>query len=237
MNQSRSTARDILHSERRPYDVLLLDFGGVCLVSPVELHSKAERLLDLEPGTLNWLGPIDPDTDELWQRMVAGDGLDEREYWHRRAADISRAAGRSLDLRQYMNLIYDPPTPDMIRPGATAIVNAAREAGYGVSVLTNDLTAFHGPEWADGIEFLKLIDHLVDCSYTGILKPDPRAYARAVAQVGAGPERVLFVDDQPLNIDGARSAGLATVWFDIADPGASWREVAELLALRPEPWS
>jgi putative hydrolase of the HAD superfamily len=231
VNQSQAAALDNRRSESR-FDVLLLDFGGVCLVSPMELHAKTEGLLGLEPGTLDWLGPIDPDSDELWRRMVAGDGVNEREYWHQRAADIGRAAGRLLDLRQYMNLIYDPPTPDMIRPGATAIVTAAREAGYGVSVLTNDLTAFHGPKWADGIEFLKLIDHLVDCSDTGILKPDPGAYAWAVEQVGVAADRILFVDDQPLNIDGAVAAGLATVWFDIADPVASWREVAGLLDLK-----
>ncbi len=235
MNQPATSDPDRTDPGRR-YDVLLLDFGGVCLVSPIELHAKTERLLGLEPGTLDWLGPIDPDSDELWRRMVAGDGVNEREYWHQRAADIGRAAGRPLDLRQYMNLIYDPPTPDMIRPGATAIVTAAREAGYGVSVLTNDLTAFHGPEWADRIEFLKLIDHLVDCSDTGILKPDLRAYAWATEQVGAPADRILFVDDQPLNIDGALDAGLATVWFDIADPDTSWSEVAGLLDVNPAPW-
>ena len=29
----------------RDHDVLLLDFGGVCLLNPVELHATTERLL------------------------------------------------------------------------------------------------------------------------------------------------------------------------------------------------
>ena len=75
------------------FDVLLLDFGGVCLLHPVELHSRAESVLGLPTGTLRWMGPIDPKTDLLWQQMVAGEGLSERDYWAQRAVDVGRAAG------------------------------------------------------------------------------------------------------------------------------------------------
>ena len=47
------------------YDVLLLDFGGVCLLNPVEMHARTEAVLGLPAGTFEWMGPVDPDTDEL----------------------------------------------------------------------------------------------------------------------------------------------------------------------------
>ncbi|MGA9276165.1 HAD-IA family hydrolase [Ilumatobacter sp.] len=219
--------------ERR-HDVLLLDFGGVCLLNPVEMHDRAESTLGLPPGTFDWMGPVDPSTDPLWRSMIAGGELTEREYWERRAADVGTAAGRELSLRDYMIMLFDPPIAGMIRPEATDVATRALAAGYGVSILTNDMRAFHGRTWEADVDFLQLVDHLVDCSDTDILKPDPRAFQRAVDMIGVPAERVLFVDDQPLNVKGAESFGLDAVWFDISNAGDAWNDVAGLLALPPK---
>ncbi|MEL7158392.1 MAG: HAD family hydrolase [Actinomycetota bacterium] len=213
-----------------PIEVLLLDFGGVCLLNPVELHARAEQRLDLPPGTLSWRGPLDPSTDPLWRSMVGGD-LTEREYWAIRAGEVGELLGRRWDTGDYMRLLYDPPRPELVRAAATETVRAARAAGYGVSVLTNDLRAFHGPDWATGLPFFELIDHLVDCSDTNILKPDRRAFDRAADVIGTPLDRMLFVDDQPGNVAGAEAVGLPAMWFDIAKADAAWRQVADRLEL------
>ena len=212
------------------FDVLLLDFGGVCLVNPVELHAKAEWHFDLPSGTFSWLGPVDPSTDELWRRMIAGE-LTERDYWAQRAAEVGMAAGRDLSVSDYMSILYDPPSDDLIRPAARSTVERVLAAGFGVSILTNDMRAFHGREWENGIEFLGLVDHIVDCSDTNILKPDPRAFSRAEEIVGVSASRMLFVDDQPRSVVGAEEAGLTAMWFDIANPTESWAEVARRLGV------
>jgi putative hydrolase of the HAD superfamily len=130
-----------------------------------------------------------------------------------------------------MAIIYTPPSDAMTRPEATTVARAARAAGYGVSALTNDLRAFHGSEWHTRIPFFGLLDHLADCSDTDILKPDPRAYQRAVDISGVAPERMLFVDDQPLNISGAEAFGMQVHWFDVAKATRSWQDVADRLGL------
>ncbi len=219
------------HRRNAGVDVLLLDLGGVCVLSPVELHSRAEAALGLAPGSLDWKGPLDPDNDGMWRRMVVGDGLTERDYWHRRAAQIGELAGRELTLREYMRIIYSPPSDAMIRPEAARVAKAASAAGYGVSALTNDLRAFHGPDWHTRIGFFELLDHLADCSDTDILKPDVRSYQRAVDIIGVAPERMLFVDDQPLNIEGAERFGMQVHWFDVANATRSWQDVADRLGL------
>lgn len=213
------------------HDLLLLDFGGVCLLNPVELHDKTERLLGLPGGSLTWMGPVDPSTDGLWRRMIAGDGLTERDYWAQRAAEVGTAAGRELDTADYMRLLYDPPTPELIRPGAIKTVRRALDAGFAVSILTNDMRAFHGRAWEHGVEFLAMVDHIVDCSDTNVLKPDPRAFARAAEITGIAPERTLFVDDQPRSVEGAEAVGLEAMWFDIANAASSWDDVASRLGL------
>lgn len=215
----------------RPYDTLLLDFGGVCLLNPVEMHGYVEDQLELPAGTFTWMGPVDPSTDELWRDMVAGVGVSEREYWQRRAADVGRAAGRTMDLREYMALLYTPARADIVRPEAIDVIHRARAAVIGVSVLTNDLRAFHGPHWELGIDLLQTVDHIIDCSDTHILKPDPRAYERAVEMTGVRVDRLLFVDDQPLNVEGAEAVGMDAVWFDVANPAKAWEDVARRLGL------
>lgn len=200
---------------------LLLDLGGVCLPTPFELHRGVEAKLGLAPGTLAWMGPFDPATDELWRDMQEG-RLTEREYWHRRAAEIGRATGRAFSLRTYMAVMYDRPEAEIVRSEAVAVVTAVREAGLKVGVLTNDLEAFHGPAWTERIEFFRLFDSLTDASRTGILKPDPRAYSQALADLGVAADEVLFVDDQPGNVAGAREAGIETIQFDVADARAAW---------------
>lgn len=219
----------------RPYDLLLLDFGGVCLLNPVELHHVAEAKLGLPPGTFTWLGPLDPGSDPLWQELTAEAELRERDYWSARAAEVGAAAGRSLSVADYMRLLYWPPSDELIRPGCTRVVTAALGAGLGVSVLTNDLRAFHGPDWAAQISVLAQVDRVFDCSEIGILKPDRRAFTWALGESGHDPDRVLFVDDQPLSVDGARAVGIDALWFDIATPAACWNDVARRLGLEDEP--
>ncbi len=215
----------------RSYDILLLDFGGVCLLNPVELHHVTEDQLGLPPGTLRWMGPVDPATDPDWQAMAAGNGVTEREYWERRAAEIGELAGVELTLTAYMRLMFDPPRSELIRPEALAVASRAKAAGLGVSVLSNDLRTFHGRVWEHGVEFLQGVDHIIDCSDTNIFKPDPRAYERAIEIVATSPERVLFIDDQQQNVAGAIGAGLAGRWFDIANAKQAWHEVAATLGL------
>jgi putative hydrolase of the HAD superfamily len=110
-------------------------------------------------------------------------------------------------------------------------VERVLQAGFGVSILTNDMRAFHGREWEKGIEFLTLVDHIVDCSDTNILKPDPRAFARAEEIIGFNGERVLFVDDQPRSVAGAEHVGITGMWFDISNATQSWAEVGRRLGV------
>ena len=52
---------------------------------------------------------------------------------------------------------------------------------------------------------------------TGLRKPDPAAYHLACAALETPPERVLFLDDKPRNVDAARALGLqAEIFGDAA---------------------
>ncbi len=203
---------------------LLLDFGGVLLLTPFELRDAAERSLGLPPGELSWAGPFDPPSDVLWQDWQAGT-ITERDYW------AQRAAAHGLETQAFMGQFYEPGGDHLVRQEMWDLVRWYHAAGGRVAILTNDLAAFHGPEWMERVTVLGEIDILVDGSITHVLKPDPRAYRAALAALGdPDPANVVFVDDQRGNLRGAEECGLLTVWFDPVDVEGSVARVQDALA-------
>ena len=147
------------------------------LLTPFELRSEAERSLGLEAGALTWAGPFDPASDPLWQRWQAGD-VTERDYW------AERAAAHDLDTLAFMAQFFEPGGDHLIRREMWDLVRSHQAAGGRVAILTNDLRAFHGPEWTGAVTVLGEVDALVDGSVTRVLKPDPRAYEAALQSPG-----------------------------------------------------
>jgi putative hydrolase of the HAD superfamily len=199
---------------------LLLDFGSVISVSIFERHRQTEEVLGLPRGTLTWLGPLAPETDPLWQSMQR-DEISEREYWARRARELGEAVGeRDWDMLTMLTRVRQVDPNQVVRPQMDRLIRAARERGIRVAMLSNELELFYGKEFLSRMAVLKEFDAIVDATHTGILKPDPRAYAMAIEAMGLATPQILFVDDQFRNIAGAVKAGLQTQHFDLRDvPG------------------
>ena len=208
------------------FRALLLDFGGVVLLTPFELMRLFELDRGEPPGSLGWHGPFDLDADPEFARVHAGD-LREREYWAMRAEAFSDVVGID-DPGAAMHLLFERHESELIRPEWVRLIADAQAAGIQAAILTNDLSYFHPQEWIDRLEVLRAVDHLIDLSATDYLKPDPRAFAVAVEVLGVDPAEVLFVDDQPFNLTGAVDAGMETILFDVTDAASS----VELARLR-----
>jgi len=214
------------------YRGLLLDIGGVVHRTSMSL---AGRLAETEPRlrpVLERIGGLGTDRDELWQRML-GRQLSEREYWARRAAELGAAVGETWDTRALINKLYDRPERDYLSAPTIDLMNDVKAAGLRLGALTNDLAAFHGPGWVERQEHLKLFDIIVDASLTGVLKPDPRAFASGAEALGLPAEQIVFLDDMPWNVEGARQAGLKAVRVPWDDPRPAIDTARELLGLGP----
>lgn len=211
---------------------LLLDLGGVVHRSAFELLPRDPRLHDV----LACLGPFGTERDEAWHRMQRQE-ISEREYWLARAEEIGQALGhQGWTLAEIGELTTGRVTEDeLVRPQAWQLLAAARARGVGFGVLTNDLSLFHDQGWVDRQRFLAEIDALVDCSVDGVLKPDPRAYRSGAAALGREPEQVVFLDDQPWNVDGARAVGMTAFQVDLADPGLAFAQACRYLGLESAP--
>jgi putative hydrolase of the HAD superfamily len=211
---------------------LLLDIGGVVHNTGVRM---VERLARREPAmwpVIEEIGGIASDRDELWQRMLRRQ-LTERDYWAQRAAELGAAVGETWDTRALMDRFYRLPEREWLCAPTIELMTDAKAAGLRVGALTNDMTAFHGPEWVARQEHLKLFDVIVDASLTGVMKPDPRAFRDGAEALGLPAEQIVFLDDMPWNAEGARQAGMTAVRVPWDDPAPAIDTARELLRLGP----
>jgi putative hydrolase of the HAD superfamily len=211
---------------------LLLDIGGV--VHNTAMH-LVRRLAETEPAmqpALERIGGLASDRDELWQRMLRRQ-VSEREYWAQRAAEFGAAVGETWDTRAMMHRLYELPQQDWLRAEMVDLMTDVKVAGLRLGALTNDMTAFHGPGWVAGQEHLKLFDVIVDASLTGVMKPDPRAFRGGAEALGLPPEQIVFLDDMPWNVEGARQAGMTAVRVPWDDPAPAIDTARTLLRLPP----
>lgn len=213
---------------------LILDFGGVITRTLFETHALSEAALGLAPGTLTWRGPFAPETDALWREMQAG-AISERDYWQARTAEVGRLLGEDwTEMSQFVRAARGADPEAVIRPEFRAAIATVKAAGQKLAILSNELDLFYGADFRDRLPFLADFDVIVDATHTGILKPDPRAYAVCLDQLGLSATSCVFVDDQRRNIAGAEAIGLPHVHFDVADPAASYSQALEMLGLSKE---
>lgn len=216
---------------RAPAQALVLDFGGVISRMLFETHALSEQALGLPPGTLTWKGPFDPATDPLWQAMQE-DQLSEREYWMTRTREVGLLLGEDWDkMETFVQRARGADVEAVIRPEAVSIIQAAKAAGKKLAILSNELDLFYGAGFRSRLPLLQLFEVIVDATYTGILKPDPRAYAAVTEALGLPASACVFVDDQKRNADGGEKAGLQVVHFDVLHPADSFAKARALLGL------
>jgi putative hydrolase of the HAD superfamily len=208
---------------------LVLDFGGVISRTLFETHPLTERALGLAPGSLQWRGPFDPDTDPLWVAMQ-NDEISERDYWAERTREIGAMIGEQwTQMSQMVKAARGADPEAVIRPEALAAMDQAEAAGAKLAILSNELDLFYGSSFRAKLPFMDRFEVIIDATYTKILKPDPRAYRDCAEALGLPCEQCVFVDDQMRNIVGAQAVGMHTVHFDVHQPQHSYRQAIDLL--------
>ena len=181
----------------RPYDLVLFDLGGVL----IELGG---------PAAMRRLTGIGND-DELWQRWLTCPWV--RAFESGECSPEEFAAGMvaewefSVEPAAFLDAFREWPVGPM--PGAEALVaRVAKVVAVGCLSNTNILhTEERFSRWAifDAFEPRLLSYEL------GVLKPDRALFDRVAELVGSPPSRILFLDDNLINVDGATAAGFAAV--------------------------
>lgn len=210
---------------------LVFDFGGVITRTLFETHRQSETALGLPQGILTWRGPFAPETDTLWRRMQA-DEISERDYWMERTRQVGRLVGEEWSaMETFVRRARGADPEAVVRPEADAAIRLAHAAGIRLAILSNELDLFYGTDFRQRLPLLSLFDPIVDATHTGILKPDPRAYAAVADALGVPASSCVFVDDQARNVAGAARAGMRAVHFEVRDPHRSFSEALAPLGL------
>ncbi len=212
-------------------EALVLDFGGVISRTLFETHDLSEQALGLDAGTLMWRGPFDPENDPQWRAMQSGE-ISERDYWAIRMRETGALVGEAwTEFPEFVGRVRGADPAAVIRPEAIKAITQAKACGKKLAILSNELDLFYGSDFREKLPFLKDFDAIVDATYTGILKPDPRAYRFVLEALGLPAADCVFVDDQAKNIAGAVAQGMQSVQFDVTQPETSYNIALDLLGL------
>jgi putative hydrolase of the HAD superfamily len=184
---------------------LLFDVGDVLMESNWVVIDELERRTGRR---FTGRGAVDPAGDPAWQRCLSGEiGIDE--YW-----DQLAQSGGYQDRITLWRAMSVELGGGVFAADALAFVDEARAAGIPVGILSNDLYRSATREWVASRPEFERFDVLVDCTEFGERKPAPGPYLKAAADFGMAPEDIVFLDDTPYCIEGARAVGMLAVPID-----------------------
>lgn len=181
-------------------DALLFDLGRVVID------------IDFEKVLACWAGYAGCSTseivdrfvrDEAYQRHERGD-ISDAEFF----ANLRDQLGIAITDAQFLegwNAIFIDEMPGI----APLLARAARHLPLYAFSNTNPAHVAHfSPRFADVLSHFR---EIYLSSTIGLRKPDAKAYDHVVAAIGVPAERIVFFDDLPENVEGARSRGLKAV--------------------------
>jgi putative hydrolase of the HAD superfamily len=176
-----------------PVDLVLFDLGGV-LIELTGVPAMLE-LTGIESEAELWRRWLTC----RWVRRFESGGCSETEF----AAGV--VADWQLELSPAAFLEAFRHWPARPLPGAAELVTQTR-----ASVATGCFSNTNALHWHDHVAawpLAGLFDHRFLSFELGLLKPDIAAFAQVADMLEMPPGRVLFLDDNALNVEGAAAAG------------------------------
>ena len=189
-----------------PFDVILFDVGGVLLTNGWD---RRERAAAVEHFQLDW---EDLEARHLalfaaWERdAISLDAYLDATVFHQ---------PRSFSREEFLDFVFSQSK--LLEDGALSILGEiAASDKCMVGALNNEARATNEYRFRR-FGLREYFQVAFSSCYTGVRKPDPAAYRRALDILGRPAERVLFIDDRQQNVDGAAAAGLRAIRFSGAE--------------------
>jgi len=180
-----------------PVDLVLFDLGGVLIeLSGVPAMLELTGIESEEDLWRRWLSC-------RWVRRFESGGCSETEF----AAGV--VADWQLELTPAVFLEAFQAWPTGPLPGAAELVVQTR-----ASVATGCFSNTNALHWHSHIAtwpLAGLFDHRFLSFELGLLKPDTAAFTQVAELLQVPAERVLFLDDNAVNVAGAAAAGFQAV--------------------------
>ncbi|HEX2858065.1 MAG TPA: HAD family hydrolase [Propionibacteriaceae bacterium] len=127
--------------------------------------------------------------------------------------------------------MYDlMPEQWVAAPGAVELLAAMKRRGVAVGLLSN--TALDPRRRLAELGLLEHLDAVVLSFEEGVVKPDPRFFARAAEVLCVQPGECLYVGDTPGNDGAAVGAGMTCLLVPVVDGRPQLSTAAELLGVQ-----
>ena len=177
------------------FDVILFDLGGVI----VELTGV--------PCMMEWLGHRITE-EALWQQWLTSHSVRKFERGHIRADQFATSIVAEFQLPVSASdfLQEFSAWPKGVYPGATDLLKTLAKK-YRLACLSNT-NEIHWPRICDEMGLFPYFSDQFPSHQLGLIKPDLAVFEHVLAKLSCSPERMLFLDDNQLCVDGARKTGM-----------------------------
>jgi FMN phosphatase YigB (HAD superfamily) len=174
---------------------------------------------------------VTPESTRAFQQATGTSipGLDDAAA-ERDWGEAARRAGHGDMVGLFRALVASVPET-LFLPDAVSLIQDAHAGGVPVGVLTNHAYMLAEPEWYAGRPELAPLRMFIDAADIGYPKPDPQGYLIAAEQLGVPPAEVVFLDDTPECVEGARAVGMTGIVVDPTDRRPAFVEARRLLGI------
>ena len=183
-----------------PIDTVIFDFGGVILpyLDPAWLSANMPHGAQIQEAIYEYLN-----SEIIWEVMRGK--LKEMDFW------TNKAREKGIPAEAIARYLQVQTAREQLDEKVLAYMRRLKE-GYKVGVLSNagDTTR---ELFEQEYRFHELVDDIVISAEEGLVKPEPEIYILAAQRLATRPERCVFVDDIPENIQAAEGLGMRGVLF------------------------
>jgi putative hydrolase of the HAD superfamily len=209
---------------------ILFDLDGTLLDRQATFRHHLERQVARHRS---WFSGVDAGRYVSDLLALDGNGTIDRDAFYL-AAELhcNLPAGAADALRADFEEHY--PESCVAFPGVLDTLGLLRTHGLKLGVITNGRVLIQSRK-IDGLRIRPFLDCIVISEAAGVRKPDPRIFARALAQLDVPPSAAVFVGDHPdADVAGAQHSGLYAVWKRDAfwsEPGQADLTIDEIAEL------
>lgn len=180
---------------------VIFDYGSV-LSRTLDPHPRAawEHKLGLRAGDLQRI----VHNEHAWIAAQQGH-ITPEAHWRNVGTTLALAPAELLALRASF---YQG---DVVNEELVAYIDRLRATGIHTALLSNFSTELRGLLTRQ--DLAHRFDPIAVSAEIGVMKPDATAYRMTLDRLGLPANACIFVDDQPVNVDAARSLGLHGIVF------------------------
>ena len=181
-------------------EVILFDLGGVL----VEL-SGVSTMLRWSALTVDGK-PLDEQS--LWRCWLNSPAVRRFETGQISAQTFADQLIEEMHLKVDRQTFLDAFTawPSGLFPGVPALLNKLRDR-YTLACLSNT-SELHWPRLMKEMALESHLDHHFGSHLIGKIKPDRECFDHVIEALTLQPEQILFFDDNLINVEGERKAGM-----------------------------